>query len=103
MGEVGSRAWQRLWHGPLPGAAIVAGKHGYVNDKFTAITCCAAVCWVTLSTGLRVRSCPVVPCPFDDDWGVASHTLTLAWLTEPGLPWFTVDSAMDCHGELRAE
>jgi hypothetical protein len=41
--------------------------------------------------------------PVDDDWGVASHTLNLAWLAEPGLPWFTADSAMDCHGELRAE
>jgi len=27
----------------------------------------------------------------------------LAWLAELGLPWFAVDSAMACHGELRVD
>ena len=27
----------------------------------------------------------------------------LAWLAELGLPWFAVDSAMECHGELGAD
>ena len=29
-------------------------------------------------------------------------TEAIAWLAELGLPWFAVDSDLNCHGELAA-